>query len=125
LKVGKKKSDMSETTLLYIFSAIAICIAAATGLAINIAQRLTRIETWMEIIGMKTAKILHSDGDVLGIDAYLDKYLKQSQKLSYKDWTSLKIACEKVESNPKVHEGKRLMAGFVAAVAIHNMQKLL
>jgi hypothetical protein len=114
---------MSDSITIALFTAIGCATAAFTAFSIKTSSRLARIETWLEIIGLKTAKILHSPGDALGIDSYLDKYLKQDQSLSYEDWTALKLSCEKVESNAAVPEGKRLMAGFVAAVAIHNMHK--
>lgn len=116
---------MNETILLWLFGIIAASLAALSSAVFLQAQRLTKLETifnfWIETIGKKAAQILHSPGDHLGLDKYLDKFLKDHPALVYEDWIEIKLMCEKVENDPTVESSKRLIAGFVAAGAIQKM----
>jgi hypothetical protein len=117
---------MNETIILALFGGIGICLMALAGATYTLSQRMTKMETifnfWIETIGNKAAKILHSPGDSLGLDKYLDKYLNDHPALVLEDWVEIKLMCEKVEQNREVDAGKRLIAGFVAAGA---QQKIL
>ena len=125
---------MNEESIKWLFGIIIVLLFAVCGAIYLLGQRVTKIETifnfWVETIGKKAAQILHSPGDHLGLDKYLDKFLKEhpTNTLSLQDWFEIKIMCERVERDESVESGKRLVAGFVAAGAIQKimlMQKRL
>jgi hypothetical protein len=116
---------MSEAFQLWLFGIVIGALFVLAGAIYLLAQRQTKIETifnfWIETIGAKAANILHSPGDHLGLDKYLDKYLHDHPQMTLEDWVELKLMCEKVEKDECIDSGKRLVAGFFAAGAIHKI----
>lgn len=85
-------------------------------------QRVTRLEALLEHIGAKSAKILHSPDDHLGIDALLDKYLDRNYELSMSEWTVLMQRCEEIENDRNLSQGARLSAAMLNAICHHKLK---
>src|SRR5689334_2371047 len=74
----------------------------------NLVQRVTKLEAFIELLGQKTARMLHSPDDHLGLDQLLDKYLDRNYELTIDEWRQGIARCEEVEMNKNLPMGARL-----------------
>src|SRR5690349_18538347 len=84
------------TAVFGIISSGAVCV-------INGASRLSRVEASVEFLidatGRLAAKKLHSPDDHLGIDFYLDEYIKNHHDMSMIQWQEFKEICKMTRVN--------------------------
>lgn len=123
---------MSESTILWLAGVFVSLITAdvvsyvvlkdkIADFNMDIIQRVTRLEAVLEHIGNKSAKILHSPDDHLGIDELLDKYLDREYELTMKEWQILMKRCEEIENDRTLAQGSRLAAAMLNAVCHHKL----
>lgn len=80
----------NELTLLGLI--IGAFISLASGgivLAYLFAQRITRLETVVEMMGVKSINALHSPTNHLGLDELIDTCKSKEYSLTYVEWQSL------------------------------------
>lgn len=87
-----------------------------------LSNRMVKIETTIELIGLNSAKFLHRDDDVFRMDAILDKYIDRNYAMTWAEWSLLLEKCDQVKNNESVEIFYRFMAGQLAAVCHHKLQ---
>lgn len=121
---------MSETTeiILFMLSGVFICIGAGTAAFIklltnysDLRERIVKMEVTLELIGRKSAKMLHSPHDPWGLDPMLDKYLSRHYEMSFEDWKELLGRCEVIAADEKIPKEERFIAAQLAAVCWHKL----
>lgn len=123
---------MTESTILWaagiIFSLIVMDIGSYMMLKdkiasdhLGLAQRVTRLETVLDNIGIKMAKTLHSPDDHLGIDVLLDKYIDRNYELSLDEWNELMANCEQIENDRDLPHGVRVAAAMLNEICRHKL----
>ena len=75
-------------------------------------QRITRLETFFEVLGKKAANILHSP-HTPELDSFIEKYV--SDKMLPDDWQHLLRLVDDVEGNLDRPKEERALAAMVAA----------
>lgn len=66
----------------------------------DIAERVTRTETFIEMLGMESFTKLHRDDNAYGLDHYVNKYVEHNYDLPMEDWrTVLAICSQRLETN--------------------------
>lgn len=123
---------MSEPVLLWILG-VFVTLAIADVVAyvslkdkisefnILLVQRVSKVEAFVDLIGEKSAKILHQDDDTFQMDTLLDKYLDRHYELSSAEWTQLMKRCDELEADKTLSMGARLAAAQLNAVCHHKL----
>ncbi len=95
-------------------------LGTVVKLYVSMAQRVTRVETMLELLGRTAAKDLHSP-HTPELDALLDKYIDRHYELSYDEWQKLLELCNKsMEEETNVR--KATCAEFLAAICHHKLR---
>jgi hypothetical protein len=114
---------MEETIQIWLFGGIGACVIAGVAFAFGVTQRITRLETILDILGKRAAKILHSPDDHLRIDALLDKYIECHYDFPYSDWLLLIDALLVIENDINRTKDEWMLCAFVNAVVTHKLQR--
>jgi hypothetical protein len=111
---------MSEVMAAWIAAVCAIvAIMGSIGAVyVALAQRITRLETFFEVLGRKAAQVLHSP-HTPELDHYLEKYI--SGKMDDSDWLKLLQLVEVIEVDLKNPKAERALAGFIS---VHCRKRL-
>lgn len=126
---------MTESTALWIAGVVVSLIMAdvisyimlkdkIADFNMALIQRVVRVEAVLDSIGIKSAKILHSPDDHLGIDSLLDKYLDRNCELTRDEWKMLLSRCEEIENDTSQAHGARLSAAMLNAICHHKLLML-
>ena len=106
------------TAIFGIVSAGTMCVVVGNG-------RLSRVEASVEFLidamGRLAAKKLHSPDDHLGIDYYLDVYIKHHHDMSFLEWTNFKEVCKMTRLNDKASKEEKAYAEFLIELCEHKL----
>ena len=111
---------MSESSAAWVAAicAIVTLLGAISGVYVMLAQRITRLETFFEILGKKAAQVLHSP-HTPELDRYLEKYI--ANQMESDDWHKLLALVEEIEHNLENQKAERALAGFIG---VHCRKRL-
>lgn len=105
---------------------LSLWLAALTGgvitSAFSIFQRLTKMETTLDLIGMKAANVLHSP-HTPELDRLLEKYVSREYELTLDEWKELNDRCEAIENDTSNPKDQRALAAIVSALCHHKMRQ--
>lgn len=86
----------------------------------DLAQRLSRVEGFIETVGGEAFSRLHRDDDKYGLDYYVNKYKEHHCDLPMEDWMNVLAICEhRLESNTGGADTPYFI--FVKALAVHKL----
>lgn len=118
---------MSETVWLFLIGqAIAFLTAGVVAhfwqlnLSRENAERISKIEGFIDGLGVDYAKRLHRDDDKYGVDLLLEKYIDRHYELSVPEWIQLYDACVKILSRPDIEAREESGFLFIKQVCIHK-----
>lgn len=101
---------------------VGITLALAAMRSEQIKVRVA-VDIFIEGLGEKIAKALHSPDDHLGLDSLLDRYIDRSYELSKEEWQELHNRCREILNDHGVTKNERGLAGILAAVCEHKLQR--
>lgn len=111
-----------------VIACVGVIITAYIRLADRISEndkaasnRMVKIETTIELMGLNTAKFLHRHDDAFKMDEILDKYIDRHYEMSPAEWALLLAKCEHVREDENVEIFYPYMAGQLAAVCHHKL----
>lgn len=103
----------------FLISGAYLLIAAAVAAYILLVQRLTKMETTLELMGYNAAKALHNPHTV-ELDALLEKYALAFEKDDYEmpddELAKLQALCDEIIEDKSLTTGYRATAGIVSAM---------
>lgn len=118
---------MTTEILIWILTGVFICVAAGLSAYIKlevgiggVRERVVKLETIIELLGRKSATLLHSPHDPYGLDPMLDKYLDRHYEMSMEEWASLMRRCEVVADDVAAPAEYRFLAAQLMAVCWHK-----
>lgn len=112
---------MNQEMLLWMLGHFIIFGGACITAYIKLIQRVTKVETFISLLGTKAARALHSPDDHLGLDTILDEYLTHNYEMSYDSWTLLHEKCEDIIKNKEAKPSERSLAAILSAVCEHKL----
>lgn len=89
---------------------------------VSLTNRLTRIETTINLIGKKAANILYSP-HTPELDELLKEYIESNHDLPQTKWERMEQLVLEIESSLTEDKDKRLLAAIVAALADHKLMR--
>lgn len=119
---------MSETVILWLIGGIAgfmfvVITPAAIAFAFLLSQRVTKLETWFEVIGDKALRSMFREDDKFGMDYYVKKYVERNFDLPKEDWIAIRDMNRLFEEDDTKESNDRFRAGLVVAFAEHKLQQ--
>lgn len=112
---------MTPELLLWLLGHAIVFGGAGMGAYIKLIQRITKVETFISLLGTKAARALHSPDDHLGLDQYLDEYLTKHYEMSGDAWLGLHDKCEAILKDKSVSASERSLAAILSAVCEHKL----
>lgn len=112
---------MTPELLLWLLGHFIVFGGAGMGAYIKLIQRITKVETFISLLGTKAARALHSPDDHLGLDRYLDEYLSRHYDMSFEGWFGLHAKCESILKDKTVSASERSLAAILSAVCEHKL----
>lgn len=111
---------MSEIAAAWICAAVAVMglFGSIVAVYVLLVQRITRLETFFEVLGKKAAQVLHSP-HTPELDYHLEKYI--NGKMQDGDWATLLVLVEEIEHDLTKSKSERALAGFIG---IHCRKRL-
>lgn len=97
-------------------------VGASITAYISLVQRLTKIETTIDLLGEKAARVLHSP-HTPDLDRLLEKYVDRHYELSHAEWQELLERCQAIEDDITNPKDQRALAAIVSAVCSHKLMK--
>jgi hypothetical protein len=110
---------MNEQLVIFLVGQAIIFLGTGVWAYSTLAQRMTRVETYFEIMGKRAAKILLSP-HTPELDEYLQKYV--DEKMTYGDWTKLLELCDLLEGDKVKPKEERTLAAIVAVECRHVLK---
>lgn len=98
-----------------------LAIAGALGIIFSVLQRLTKVETIIELLGVNAAKALHCP-TTPQLDKILEKYYERNFEISMEEWQTLLDFYQKVLDDMGQPRSYRLAAGQLVAVCHHKLK---
>lgn len=119
---------MSENWQIALFTllggALATVICAGTSMFYLLAQRISRIETIIEVVGSKAFKSLHHADDRFQLDALVDKYTKNNYDLHSNDWLLVYNICSaRLEKGDITDPESRASLMLSLGLAAHKLMR--
>lgn len=117
---------MNETEMWILgilLAAAGACILGGAGIAWSFQNRLTRLETTLELMGRNTMTAMHSPDDHLEMDGLVEKYTANNNDLPLEDWETVKERCTEISKDVSRPREDRLAAGLAAAFAEHKLMR--
>lgn len=116
---------MSETLLIWLFGGMGAWLVLLSGFVMKVLLTQVKMQVAMDLfvdsLGARLAKALHSPDNHLGIDHYLDKYLDRNYELSFEEWEEFRKVCMATENNEKATELERMQAAGLAIICEHKL----
>jgi hypothetical protein len=115
---------MSELVIITLFSGIGVCIVGGVAYAFNMNGRVARIETFIELMGRKSARALHSP-HTPQLDAILEK-IEKDVKITPGEMEVLKKSLDEIlhgEAPEKFSRDYRASAAVLYGFLSKNMIK--
>lgn len=117
---------MNDHTIMWILGEAIFLSVGGVAAYVAIIQRVTRLEVRLEAfidgVGKKSARGLHSPDDHLNLDVLLDKYLSRHYELTPGEWKELHDRCEVIiEGTNGATGNERSLAALLAAVCEHKL----
>lgn len=116
---------MTETILIWLFGIMGgwNVVMTTAIYRINIDQVKMRMATdlFLDTLGKKFARQLHSPDDHLNVDHYLDLYLDHNYDMSTKEWQEFKVICETITNSPNATLLEKSQATFFVALCNHKL----
>lgn len=114
---------MDKDVIMWIFgfliSGAYLIIAAAVAAYILMIQRMTRMETTLELMGYNAAKALHNP-HTIELDSLLEKYALDFEREDYDmpddELQKLQALCDEIVEDKSLTTGYRATAGIVSAM---------
>lgn len=113
---------MTQELLLWMLGHLIVFGGSGVAAYIALVQRVTKVETFISLLGTKAARALHSPDDHLGLDKYLDEYLSRHYEMSVQSWKELHDRCEVIIEDKAVKPSERSLAAILCAVCEHKLQ---
>lgn len=114
---------MTQEVVLFLVGQFIVMASALIWAYASLSSRLVRIETIIEIMGIKAANVLHSP-HTPELDGLLEKYVDRHYELSNEQWTRLLELCDEIEQDTTNPKDQRALAAIVSAVCCHKLKKL-
>lgn len=112
---------MNQEMLLWLLGQTLVYGSIGIGAYIKLIQRVTKVETFISLLGTKAARALHSPDNHLGLDGILDEYLKHGYEMSTDSWVELHESCEIILKDKNVKQSERALAAMLSAVCEHKL----
>lgn len=114
---------MNQELILWVLGQSFVYAGVLVLAYIKVTNRLTRLETIMDMLGDKAAKILHSP-HTPDLDRLLEKYIDKYYNLTLEEWKELLARCDEIENNLANPKDQRALAAIVAAMCHHKLMHL-
>lgn len=111
---------MNQELILWVLAQTFVYAGVVVLGYIKLTTRITRLETIMEILGDKAAKILHSP-HTPDLDRLLEKYCDKYYLLTVAEWQELLTRCDEIENNLANPKDQRALAAIVGAMCHHKL----
>lgn len=117
---------MHEDTLIWLFGVLGVWCLTLTGIWFHTKMEVKRIrlavEMFIDGIGKGASMVLHSPTNHLGMDALIDKYVKDHD-LDFEEWLAFRELCRKAIADPEVDKEQTGFAIMVHALCEHKLQR--
>ena len=91
----------------------------------SLRDDVTRIKNTLSMMSEVAARALHSEGDHLGLDYYLDEYLKHDGDMAHEDWVKFKGLLSEIIDDRAKAPGERTGAAILLALCHHKLMEPL
>src|ERR1700722_13617481 len=81
-----------------LFAMFFAVLGASITIYASLVQRITKIETTLDLIGISAAKLLHSP-HTPELDELLEKYVSQTYDLTMPEWKRLVVLAKRAEDD--------------------------
>lgn len=116
---------MNQELICWLLGIMITLLAAFAGAGITayigIVQRMTRIETTIELLGVNAAKALHCP-TTPDMDVLLEKYYERNYELTNEEWQTVLNYYQAVLDDMSQPRALRVAAGQLVAVCHHKLK---
>lgn len=116
---------MTENVILFFFGQAIVLISAGIISHISNSNRISKLEGFIEGLGVEFAQRLHHTDDRYGVDALLDKYIDRHYELSPLEWVDLYDACIRILALPSLTPLEETGYLFIKRVCLHKAEQLI
>lgn len=102
---------------------IAVIFGAGFAGYASLAQRMTKLETVIAMMGDAAARALHSP-HTPGLDALIDRMVDPAYCMTEHEWIELRAMCAEIEENRENPKEERALAGTVVVMCDKALNRI-